>query len=88
MEVYIRPDGYKKIKAMLEIAVCRGEFPDFCDESNLYWSDSGEIVTPACLVLLTHSEWDEDHMVMLNTTRLIRLKKMAGRPGWWHASLA
>ncbi len=89
MEVHIRPDGYEKLAEMLSWADCNGKsFPDIENLQELYWSSEGEIVCPACLVLLTNREWDEAHTSVLNTVRTVRLVKIPQRPGWWSASFA
>jgi hypothetical protein len=90
MEVYIRQQSYSRLRKMIDLAVCawRTEFPNVADgsEGEIYWSHEGEIITPAGLVLLTHLEWDKEHMEFLNTTRVVRLRKIPHRPGWWLAS--
>ena len=90
MEVYIRQQSYTALRKLVDLAVCawRTEFPDTEDgaEGEIYWSHEGEIITPACLVLLTSREWDKEHMAYLNTVSVVKLTKIPQRPGWWSAS--
>jgi hypothetical protein len=85
VEVYIRPEGYKKLFQMMEACCGRAQAPKHPgDPSDLYWSDLQlEIETPACLVLLSSPEWDDAHRSMLNTVDVVKLTKIAYRPGWW-----
>ena len=86
-EIYIRQEQYEPLSRLMANAIAGTRFPVSANDARgLYYTrrDDIEIKTPACLILLSATEYDEAHVATLDTVRVITLRRSpTSGPGWW-----
>lgn len=84
-QVYLRQECYHALQVLMANTPRRTSFPVSAPHAEgLYYTRvEHEIETPACIILLSHREWDERHVKLLSSLDGVTLRRDPARPGWW-----